>query len=136
VDPNLPLEAIAAVLLGGTALSGGVGGVGGTAVGVLFIGILQNGLIVAGVPSFWQQVGTGVILVLAILGDRLEVRRMLRTRRGSNGREPPGVGKSSASGSDTAPADAPVQPEAAVAQSQRSSTGDSTTERRSRASQG
>ncbi len=85
VDPNLPLEAIAAVLLGGTALSGGVGGVEGTAIGVLFIGILQNGLSVAGVPSFWQQIVTGVILVLAVLGDRLTVRSLFSRRHGSHG---------------------------------------------------
>jgi ribose transport system permease protein len=75
VDPNLPLQAIAAVLLGGTSLAGGAGGVGGTALGVLFIGILQNGLSIAGVPSFWQQVVTGLILVLAVLGDRLGFSR-------------------------------------------------------------
>lgn len=72
-DPNLPLQAIAAVLLGGTSLFGGQGGVGGTALGVLFIGILQNGLSISGVSSFWQQVITGVILVAAVLGDRITV---------------------------------------------------------------
>jgi ribose transport system permease protein len=82
-DPNLPLQAIAAVLLGGTSLFGGQGGVGGTALGVLFIGILQNGLSLSGVSSFWQQVITGVILVAAVLGDRITVSggiRGLRTR--------------------------------------------------------
>ncbi len=72
-DPNLPLQAIAAVLLGGTSLLGGQGGVGGTALGVLFIGILQNGLSISGVSSFWQQVITGVILVAAVLGDRISL---------------------------------------------------------------
>lgn len=71
VDVDLPLLAIAAVLLGGSSLTGGVGGVGGTAIGVLFIGILQNGLSIAGVPSFWQQVVTGAILFLAVLVDRV-----------------------------------------------------------------
>lgn len=71
VDVNLPLQAIAAVLLGGTSLSGGAGGVGGTAIGVLFIGILQNGLSIAGVQSFWQQVVTGLILILAVLIDQV-----------------------------------------------------------------
>ena len=83
VDNNLPLQAIAAVLLGGTALSGGSGGVGGTALGVLFIGVLSNGLSVAGVPSFWQQVVTGVILVAAVVGDRLGGLRSVRFRRRS-----------------------------------------------------
>ena len=79
VDATLPLQAIAAVLLGGTSLAGGSGGVGGTAIGVLFVGILQNGLSIAGVPSFWQQVITGIILVVAVLGDRLQfIREWLR----------------------------------------------------------
>ena len=83
VDVNLPLQAIAAVLLGGTSLSGGVGGVGGTAIGVLFIGILQNGLSIAGVPSFWQQVVTGVILLLAVTIDQVGFNpRSLNWRRG------------------------------------------------------
>ena len=81
VDANLPLEAIAAVLLGGTALSGGIGGVGGTAIGVLFIGILQNGLSIAGVQSFWQQVVTGIILVVAVMGDRASLPALLRGRQ-------------------------------------------------------
>ena len=71
VDANLPLQAIAAVLLGGTSLTGGSGGVGGTILGVIFLGMLQNGLSIAGVPSFWQQVVTGIILILAVLGDQL-----------------------------------------------------------------
>jgi ribose transport system permease protein len=70
VDSTLPLQAIAAVLLGGTSLTGGAGGVLGSALGCLFIGVLQNGLSIAGVPSFWQQVVTGAILALAVLGDR------------------------------------------------------------------
>lgn len=73
VNGNLPLQAAAAVLLGGTSLTGGAGGVGGTALGVLFIGILQNGLSLSGVDSYWQQVVTGLILVVAVLGDRLTV---------------------------------------------------------------
>jgi len=76
VSPDLALQAAAAVLLGGTALVGGSGGVGGTALGVLFIGILQNGLSLAGIASFWQQVVTGLILVLAVLGDRIASGRM------------------------------------------------------------
>lgn len=75
VDPSLPLLAVAAVLLGGTSLLGGLGGVVGTALGVLFIGLLQNGLSIAGIASFWQQVITGVILIAAVLGDQLSARR-------------------------------------------------------------
>jgi ribose transport system permease protein len=83
VDPNLPLQAIAAVLLGGTTLTGGAGSVIGTALGVLFIGTLQNGLGIAGVPSFWQQVVTGVILAVAVFGDRTAGRGVLRRMRTS-----------------------------------------------------
>jgi ribose transport system permease protein len=88
VDVNLPLQAIAAVLLGGTSLSGGVGGVGGTAIGVLFIGILQNGLSIAGVPSFWQQVVTGVILLLAVLIDQVGVNPGAMRRRSAEAAAP------------------------------------------------
>ena len=72
VGESTPLDAAAAVLLGGTSFLGGVGGVTGTAVGVLFIGTLQNGLSISGVSSFWQQVVTGVILILAISIDLLQ----------------------------------------------------------------
>jgi ribose transport system permease protein len=80
VSPDLALQAAAAVLLGGTALTGGAGGVGGTALGVLFIGILQNGLSLAGIQSYWQQVVTGLILVVAVLGDRVTLAAVLRRR--------------------------------------------------------
>jgi ribose transport system permease protein len=79
VGSDIPLSAAAAVLLGGTSFTGGVGGVTGTAVGVLFIGTLQNGLAIRGVSSFWQQVVTGVILVLAVGIDRIQERRGLRS---------------------------------------------------------
>ncbi len=81
IDTNLALLSIAAVLLGGTSLTGGYGGVWGTAVGVLFLGTLQNGLSLAGISSFWQQVVTGVILVAAVLLDRVQGRSW--ARRGS-----------------------------------------------------
>jgi ribose transport system permease protein len=75
VGGDIPLGSAAAVLLGGTSFSGGVGGVTGTAVGVLFIGTLQNGLAIRGVSSFWQEVVIGVILVLAVGIDRIQQRR-------------------------------------------------------------
>jgi ribose transport system permease protein len=78
VDVNLPLMAIAAVLLGGASLAGGAGGVGGTMLGVVFIAVLQNGLSLAGIPSFWQQVLTGAILVVAVMGDSASARQWLR----------------------------------------------------------
>jgi ribose transport system permease protein len=81
VGDTTPLDAAAAVLLGGTSFLGGVGGVSGTAVGVLFIGTLQNGLSIAAVSSFWQQVVTGVILIVAIGIDRIQQDPGNRFRR-------------------------------------------------------
>jgi ribose transport system permease protein len=72
VGEAILFDAAAAVLLGGTSFAGGLGGVGGTAVGVLFLATLQNGLSVSGVASFWQQIITGTILLAAILLDRIQ----------------------------------------------------------------
>jgi ribose transport system permease protein len=99
VDPNLPLQAIAAVLLGGTSLVGGSGGVGGTVLGVIFLGTLSNGLSIAGVPSFWQQVVTGIILVLAVLGDRMGlIGDRLRRRAWRSGEPAQAAGTGAADG--------------------------------------
>ncbi len=76
---GIELEAIAAVLLGGPALAGGRGGVVGTAVAVLFLGSLQNGLDISGVSAFWQQIVTGSVLVVAVGFD--QVRKELTLRR-------------------------------------------------------
>lgn len=63
------LDAIAAVVIGGTSLTGGVGGVWGTVVGVLIIGVINNGLDLLGVESYYQQVIKGAVIVLAVLID-------------------------------------------------------------------
>jgi putative xylitol transport system permease protein/inositol transport system permease protein len=64
------LNAIAAVVIGGTSLSGGIGTMAGTIVGVLIIGVMNNGLDLLGVSSYWQQVVKGAIIVCAVLLDR------------------------------------------------------------------
>jgi ribose transport system permease protein len=71
---GLELSAAAAVLLGGASFAGGSGTVAGTAVGVLFLGIVANGITLAGVPSYWQGIATGLVLVFAIALDRLRSR--------------------------------------------------------------
>jgi ribose/xylose/arabinose/galactoside ABC-type transport system permease subunit len=64
------LDAIAAVVIGGTSLSGGVGSIAGTIVGALIIGVMNNGLDLMDVSSYWQQIVKGLIIVLAVMLDR------------------------------------------------------------------
>lgn len=64
------LDAIAAVVLGGTSLSGGRGRIVGTLIGALIIGALNNGLNLLGVSSFYQLVVKGIVIVIAVLMDR------------------------------------------------------------------
>ncbi|MHC1481020.1 ABC transporter permease subunit [Frateuria aurantia] len=64
------LDAIAAVVLGGTSLAGGRGWLTGTLIGALLIGFLNNGLNLLGVSSFYQQVVKGAVILLAVLLDR------------------------------------------------------------------
>lgn len=64
------LNAIAAVVIGGTSLMGGIGSMAGTIVGVLIIGVMNNGLDLLHVSSYWQQVVKGAIIVCAVALDR------------------------------------------------------------------
>jgi ribose transport system permease protein len=64
------LDAIAAVVLGGTSLMGGVGTIWGTVVGALIIGVMNNGLTILGLSSFWQYVAKGAVIVLAVILDK------------------------------------------------------------------
>jgi erythritol transport system permease protein len=68
------LTAIAAVVLGGTSLAGGRGSIGGTLIGAFVIGVLNDGLIMMGVSSFWQKVITGSVIVLAVIIDQIQAR--------------------------------------------------------------
>ncbi len=63
------MDAIAAVVIGGTSMSGGVGTVGGTFIGILIIGVLTNGLNLMGIDSFWQEVFKGIIILFAVIID-------------------------------------------------------------------
>jgi ribose transport system permease protein len=73
------LQAIAAVVIGGTSLFGGTGAVFGTVVGVFIPAILRNGFIIIGVSPFWQQVAVGAVLILAVYVD--QVKRRARERK-------------------------------------------------------
>jgi ribose transport system permease protein len=68
------LDAIAAVILGGTSFSGGIGNVFGTLVGALIIAVLNNGLTLLNVSFYWQLVIKGAVIVLAVTLDKLRTR--------------------------------------------------------------
>ncbi|MCI6040483.1 MAG: ribose ABC transporter permease [Clostridiales bacterium] len=64
-------DAIAAVVLGGASFTGGIGTIGGTLIGAIIIGVLNNGLNMLNVASFWQYVAKGVVILLAVMVDVL-----------------------------------------------------------------
>lgn len=66
VGTDSALQSIAAVILGGASLAGGVGGIPGTLIGVLILGTLANGMAILSVPSFYQTIATGLVLLLAV----------------------------------------------------------------------
>ncbi|MBN8995119.1 MAG: ABC transporter permease [Rhizobiales bacterium] len=72
------LQVIAGIVIGGTSLFGGSGGMFGTVVGIIIPVVLLNGFVVLGLPPFWQQVAVGAVLIGAVYFDQL--RRRLRDR--------------------------------------------------------
>jgi erythritol transport system permease protein len=75
---SFELNAIAAVVLGGTSLMGGRGSVTGSLIGAFVIGVLADGLVMLGVSEFWQIVIKGVVIVLAVGLDQAQVRLQAR----------------------------------------------------------
>lgn len=69
------LDAIAAVVIGGTSLMGGAGGVGGTLIGVLLMGVLNNGMSLVGITEHYQKVFKGLVIILAVYLDTRSKRR-------------------------------------------------------------
>jgi ribose/xylose/arabinose/galactoside ABC-type transport system permease subunit len=72
---SLELEVIAAVIIGGTALFGGAGRVHGTILGAFLIGMIRNGMILAGASAYWQEVAVGLVILAAVSADVLLRRR-------------------------------------------------------------
>ena len=73
------LDAIAAVILGGTSFVGGIGSIWGTLIGALIIAVLTNGLILLGVTDVWQYIVKGVVIIGAVALDRYRLRGSART---------------------------------------------------------
>ncbi|KQX08553.1 ribose ABC transporter permease [Leifsonia sp. Root1293] len=72
---GLELEAIAAVVIGGTSLQGGKGSIIGTVIGALIMAVLTNGLRIISVPQEWQSVAVGIVILVAVYLDMLRRRR-------------------------------------------------------------
>lgn len=72
------MNAISAVVLGGTSMAGGIGTIGGTIVGAFVIGVINDGMIMIGVSEFWQKVIKGIIIVLAVIIDQYQAKLQAR----------------------------------------------------------
>ena len=66
------MNAIAAAVLGGTSMAGGIGGIGGTIVGAFVIGVINDGMVMCGVSEFWQMVIKGLVIVFAVVIDQFQ----------------------------------------------------------------
>jgi len=97
------LTAIAAVVIGGAALTGGRGNIRGTLLGGFVIGFLSDGLVIVGVSAYWQTVFIGAVIILAVLLNSIQYRgRRARTPSGGSTTQ---TGQSASQTRETAPAD-------------------------------
>lgn len=76
---DMPLQSIAACVIAGVSLSGGQGKVGSVVLGALFINLVQNGMNLVGIGAYTQTITLGVLLILAVMADRIRQRAMLST---------------------------------------------------------
>lgn len=75
------MPCISAVVLGGTSIDGGIGGVGGTVIGVIIFAMISNIMNLAGISSFWQQLATGSILILVVVFNKITENHKLQRRK-------------------------------------------------------
>lgn len=77
----MTFQVVTAVIIGGTSLFGGIGGIGGSALGALLFASINNGLVVIGVNALWQNIFVGVILASAVAVDQARRRKQFTSRR-------------------------------------------------------
>ncbi|RRD93903.1 ABC transporter permease [Clostridiales bacterium COT073_COT-073] len=75
---GVEMDAIAAVVLGGTSMAGGQGGIFGTIIGAVIIGIINNGLNLMRMDSFWQYIAKGIVILIAVYADYIKKQRLLK----------------------------------------------------------
>lgn len=80
IGASMPLESIAACVIGGVSLRGGVGRLGNVVLGAIFIGLVQNGMNLARIDSYLQTVVIGVLLILAVVSDQFRLRFIAEMR--------------------------------------------------------
>lgn len=80
VGLELPISAIAAVIIGGTAITGGRGSVIGTLAGVLFMAVMKNGIVLLGIPSLWERAVVGTLIIISVTVDLIVNRRAERQK--------------------------------------------------------
>jgi ribose transport system permease protein len=80
IGASMPLESIAACVIGGVSLRGGVGRVSNVVLGAIFINLIQNGMNLARIDSYLQTVVIGVLLILAVVADQFRLRIIAEMR--------------------------------------------------------
>jgi erythritol transport system permease protein len=104
---SFELTAIAAVVIGGAALSGGRGNIRGTLLGAFVIGFLSDGLVIIGVSEYWQMVFKGAVIVVAVMLNRIEGRSR-RIKQAAPVSPPPGGSPDTVEPAGSPPADTPA----------------------------
>ena len=80
IGASMPLDSIAACVIGGVSLRGGVGRLGSVVLGAIFIGLIQNGMDLARIESYLQEVVIGALLILAVIADQLRYRLLVKLK--------------------------------------------------------
>ena len=80
IGASMPLESIAACVIGGVSLRGGTGRLSNVVLGAIFIGLVQNGMNLARIESYLQIVVIGILLIIAVVADQLRQKMMAKLR--------------------------------------------------------